>query len=123
MGNGPDQKSRQRSIRNPGVRVPRLEVLLREELSSLFDGEINDARLSCVRVTRVELSRDGSRARVWFDSLEPGVSRDELQLALQRASGFLRSRLADALPLKRTPELSFRRDPSPASELFDFENS
>jgi ribosome-binding factor A len=118
MGN--PEKSRQRSI-GSGIRVPRLEVLFRDELSSLFDGEINDARLSGVRITRVELSRDGSRARVWFDSLEPHVPREELQSALQRASGFLRSRLAEALPLKRTPELSFRRDLRDASALFDSE--
>jgi len=123
MGNTPDEKSRQRSIRSSGIRVPRLEVLFREELNFLFDGEINDARLSGVRITRVELSRDGSRARVWFDSCEPHVSREELESALQRASGFLRSRLAEALPLKRTPELSFRCDHAPLSELFDSENS
>ncbi|MGC4086660.1 MAG: 30S ribosome-binding factor RbfA [Polyangiaceae bacterium] len=99
------------------MRTPRLEALFCEELRSLFDSEINDVRLSGVRVTRVELSRDGSRARVWFEQSEQHWARAETEAALQRASGFLRGRLCEALPLKRTPELSFRRDPTAFSEL------
>ena len=68
-------------------------------------------------MTRVELSRDGSSARVWFASSDPLVSDDTLHFALQRARGFLRSRLSDALPLKRTPELRFSRDLAPPTEL------
>lgn len=117
MGKKLDIKSRQRSIRDSGLRAPRLEVLFREELCSLFETEINDSHLSGVKVTRVELSRDGARARVWFVLCEPEVSETAVEFALQRARGFLRSRLSEALPLKRTPELRFSRDLTPPSEL------
>lgn len=112
MGDDFESKSRRSSARGAGIRLPRLELLFREELSSLFADEVSDARLSGVRVTRVELSRDGARARVWFDWVEPEFDPREVARALQRASGFLRSRLSEALPLKRSPELSFRRDPA-----------
>ena len=101
--------------RSAGVRGPRLEQLFREELNSIIDCEMTDPRLEKARVNFVELSRDGSRARVWFavatDSTSAGsVSAAELEAVFERAAGFLRRRLCEALPLKRMPELSFRHD-------------
>lgn len=110
MGNLSESKSRRRSNRGAGIRVPRLELLFREELCSLFADEIHDARLSGVRITRVELSRDGARVRVWFELGESNFGERDVVPALLHARGFLRSRLCEALPLKRSPELSFRRD-------------
>ena len=100
-----------------GFRSLRLAELFREEMNSLLDGEVNDSRLEHARVTRVELSRDGSSARVWFslparrsdDSLV--ASSDHAREAFERAAGFFRSRLCDAVSLKRFPELRFRYDP------------
>jgi ribosome-binding factor A len=87
-------------------RSARLEELIREEINSVLEGEINDPRLDGTRVLAVELARDGSCARLWFDARAESAER-----ALAGASGFLRSRLCDALELKRVPELRFRRDP------------
>jgi ribosome-binding factor A len=88
-----------------GIRQVRLQELIREEVNRLLRNEIRDERLAGVIATMVQLSRDGSCARVWFsDENEDGGE------ALERAAGFLRSRLAEALDLKRTPELRFRRD-------------
>ena len=107
-------RARDSEHRSAGVRGPRLEQLFREELNSIIDCEMTDPRLEGTRVNFVELSRDGSRARVWFAfaSGNPGgsVSAAELEAILERASGFLRRRLCEALPLKRMPELCFRHD-------------
>jgi ribosome-binding factor A len=107
--------SRDGSARVAGFRSLRLEELFREEMNSLLDGEVNDPRLDGVHVTRVELSRDGSRARIWFTKKNAGEgapSVDETREAFDRAQGFFRSRLCDALSLKRMPELRFRHDPA-----------
>ena len=61
---------------------------------------------------RVELSAGGARARVWWKTDE---NKEEVSDALERASGFIRSRVAEALGTKRTPELVFRWDPGDAS--------
>jgi ribosome-binding factor A len=108
------RRSRDSSARNLGFRGQRLEQLFREELNSILDDEIGDPRLEGTRVTLVELSRDGSRARVWFVTNRDGggASFREIEAALERASGFFRSRLCDALTLKRIPELGFRHDPA-----------
>jgi ribosome-binding factor A len=113
MGKRQDRSSRDGSASGAGLRSLRLEQLFREELISILDSDVNDERLADVRVTRVELSRDGSRARVGFTtrSREHGSSVETTELALLRATGFLRRRLCEALPLKRTPELRFRYEP------------
>jgi ribosome-binding factor A len=101
--------------RDAGFRSHRLEELFREELNSLLEIEISDPVFDAVRVTRAELSLDGSRARIWFALPASATDRSaaRVRAAFERASGFLRSRLCDALPVKRIPELSFRHDPAP----------
>jgi ribosome-binding factor A len=79
----------------------------------MFESEIGDARLDGVLVTFVELTADGSCARLWYSAPEETDPRK----ALDRTAGFLRWRLAEALGLKRTPELRFRRDD--ATRTFD----
>jgi len=101
------------------VRQPRLEELFREELNSILDFEITDPRLEGTRISMVELSRDGSRARVWVSwhadanaNASTAQNALVLELAFERAAGFFRRRLCEALPLKRMPDLSFRLDPA-----------
>ena len=83
-------------------------------MNSLLESEINDRELDGVRITTVELSHDGARARLWYivtdEQLQPTPTTER---AFRRASGFLRRELCDSLSLKRTPELQFRPDPSP----------
>ena len=119
MANRSDRRSRDGSARSADVRGPRIERLFCEELNSILDSEINDPSLQGVRVSFVELSRDGSRARVWF-AMTPSaeVNPKRTREAFERAGGFLRARLCEALPLQRTPELSFQFDPAlPTLEL------
>lgn len=111
------------SDRSAGFRGQRIEELFREELNSLLDSEMSDPRLAGVRVTSVELTRDGSRARAWFTSTHTEAGEREVLATLERASGFLRSRLCEALPLKRAPELRFRSDPTAATWLNDSEEA
>ena len=96
-----------------GTRTVRLQELIREEVSLMFDSEIRDARLDGVLITFVELTADGSCARLWYSAPNGSEPRN----ALDRAAGFLRSRLAESLGLKRTPELRFRKDE--ATRTFD----
>ena len=124
MGNRRDLRSGTRSGRSrhsidpgAGIRALRLSELLREELNSILDGELGDRRFDGVVVSFVELSRDGSRARIWYSMKDNDAARvAETHDAFGRAAGFFRMRLCDALPLKRFPELSFRHDPSALSE-------
>jgi ribosome-binding factor A len=114
MGNRRDRKARRGTDPGAGIRALRLEQLLREELNSILDGELADERFNGVRITLVELSRDGSRARIWYSMTTTfgSVQLAATHSAFGNASRFFRSRLCDVLPLKRFPELSFRHDPA-----------
>lgn len=113
MGNR-HRRSQAESAHDAHVRVARLEQLFRRELNSILDGEVTDSALEFATFTRVELSRDGSRARVWFALRGDNAAQRAPHTThkLQRASGFFRSRLCEALPLKRMPELRFSYDPA-----------
>jgi ribosome-binding factor A len=125
MGNRRDRRSRRGVDPSAGIRALRLEQLFREELSSILEGELGDERFDGVRVTLVELSRDGSRARVWYSlSTDDRLARaSAVEDAFERAAPYLRRRLCDALPLKRFPELSFRHDPAALSAFDETESS
>jgi ribosome-binding factor A len=114
MGNRRDRRSRRSGDPSAGIRALRLEQLFREELNSILNGELGDRRFEGVRITLVELSRDGSRARIWYSmhQIESASNAPATQAAFERASAYFRTRLCDSLPLKRIPELAFRHDPA-----------
>jgi len=114
MGNRRDRKARRGVDPGAGIRALRLEQLFREELNSILDGELGDQRFEGVRVTLVELSRDGSRARIWYSmkSTHDAKRVTQAELAFEHAAPFVRARLCEALPIKRMPELTFRHDPA-----------
>ena len=119
MGNRRDRKTRRGADPSAGIRALRLEQLFREELNSILDGELGDQRFDGVRVTLVELSRDASRARIWY-SMTNTLDTTRIaatDAAFARAAAYFRARLCDALPLKRSPELSFRHDPAAVREF------
>jgi ribosome-binding factor A len=90
-------------------RVPRLDALLQEELSSLIAREVHDPRIGFVTVSKVEVAPDLRHATVWVSLIGQPVERREAMRALGRAMPFLRHRLGE-LRLKRIPELHLRED-------------
>jgi ribosome-binding factor A len=100
---------RRHSRENEGVsaghRHERLEQLVRDELEAILRDEAADPALESVRVTAVTVSVDYRHARVHV-ALEP-ERRDAQLHALVRATPFLRARLAEAIDLKRVPDLRF----------------
>ncbi|HLK93096.1 MAG TPA: ribosome-binding factor A [Polyangia bacterium] len=113
-----EQRSRERERDGFATRSVRLQELIREEVSFMFDNELGDGRLQGVRITFVDLTPDGSCARIWYRAPPSGP---EVEAALTRVGPLLRNRLAESLGLKRTPEVRFRRDD--ATRLFDNDHS
>ncbi len=91
-------------------RPHRLEAVLLEELQSLVR-EAADPALEGVRLVSLRLSADGGHARVPYavdaEPVDPARIEDRSREALRRATGFLRSRIAEQLALKRLPTLTF----------------
>jgi len=84
--------------------------MLRAELSLLILREVSDPRVRLATVTAVHTSPDLQHARVLVSALGSEDERLACIDGLRHARGYLRSKLAASLDLRRTPELVFELD-------------
>ena len=99
------------------ARHQRLGNQLLRTLAELLQFEVKDPRVSDVSLTSVDLSRDLSVARVYFSLLDPEGDAESAQEGLERATGFLRSRVGRTIKVRHVPELRFAHDDSAAEGL------
>lgn len=92
-------------------RTARLDELLREEISSILQREVDDPRIGFVTITEVDVTPDLRHANVWVSLIEEGRDRREQLRALAGALPFVRRQLG-RLRLKRIPELHLKEDRS-----------
>lgn len=93
-----------------GRRLPRVNQLLREELSRLVREEIKDPRVAGVTITNVDASPDLSHARIYVRTLTEDTPVEEAIDGLRSAAGFMRHRLGRELHFRRIPEFHFEAD-------------
>ena len=98
-------------------RTERLGEQIQRELAGVLHTEVGDPRVQRVVVSGVEVSRDLAHARVYVTRTKPVAGeaespRDDASVleGLQRASGFLRRRLASRLRIRAVPALHFTLD-------------
>ena len=90
----------------------RVAEFIREELASVIKQQMRDPRIGAVSVNDVRVSKDLSFADVYISSMETADAkeRDDLVAILNRASGFLRSQLAQRHSMRTTPKPRFHYD-------------
>ena len=95
-------------------RTERIAEQIQSEIASVLRAEATDPRIGLVTITRVDVAPDLSHAIVFWSALasDDPDERARIEAGLDSAAPFLRRRLAQALPLRRMPELRFRFDPS-----------
>ncbi|HVS25032.1 MAG TPA: 30S ribosome-binding factor RbfA [Gammaproteobacteria bacterium] len=81
-------------------------------VNELLLGEVKDPRLARVSVSAVEVSGDLGVATVYFSTLSLDDDPSAVREGFEKARGFIRSRVGEALQLRRVPELRFRYDTS-----------
>jgi ribosome-binding factor A len=79
-------------------------------LSMILIQEIEDPILALTTVTGVRLNRDFSIAEVLYTHIRGRSAEAEIDKALHRAKGFLRTRLGKELKLRAIPDLRFTWD-------------
>lgn len=79
-------------------------------LALLLVQEVEDPVLELLTITGVRLNRDFSIAEVLYTHIRGRGAEPEIQKALGRAKGFLRSRLGKELKLRGIPDLRFTWD-------------
>jgi ribosome-binding factor A len=93
-----------------GRRQERLAEQIKEEVSMIIAGEVEDPRVADVTVTDARLTPDLRYAKIYVTVLGSDKEIDESLAALKHAAGFIRTQLGAVLRMRRTPELHFVYD-------------
>jgi ribosome-binding factor A len=93
-----------------GRRPERLAEQIKEEVSLIIAGEVEDPRVGFVTVTEARVTPDLKHAKIYVSILGTEQEVKESLAALKHASGFIRTSLGAVLRMKRTPELHFVYD-------------
>ena len=93
------------------IKIERLNHTFQEEISMILMTEVKDEEIKFVTITGVETTNDLSFSKVYFTVLDENKKETTLK-ALEKASPFIRSKLAERVEIRHTPELKFIFDTS-----------
>ena len=98
-------------------RIRKIGDQLQRDLATIIQQEVKDPRVGMVTINGVKVSTDLSYADVYFTCMAFGAqqaetdqTRAEQVAVLNKAAGFMRSRLAQGLNLRVMPLLRFHYD-------------
>ena len=91
-------------------RSDRIADLIKVEISQVLSQEVRDPRVQGITVLNVLLTSDMKKADIFisqsnsFNEIDP----EEVKKGLEKAKGFIRSKLSKNLNLRKTPEIFFK---------------
>ena len=95
-----------------GNRLNRINEELKREISNIINYEMSNSNITgMISVTSVKITPDLRYARVFVSMINSKSTKNTLA-ALKSSSGFIRSRIAQKINLRVTPELVFELDES-----------
>lgn len=93
-------------------RLNRINEELKKELSQILNYELKNPNITgMLSVTRVKITPDFKYAKIYVSILNSKNLKKTME-GLKESSGFIRSRLANTVNLRITPELVFEIDDS-----------
>lgn len=93
------------------IKIERLNHAFQEQISIILMREIKDENIKFVTITGVETTSDLSFAKVYYTVLNEN-KKQETEEALKKAAPFIRTKLAERVDIRHTPELKFIFDTS-----------
>ena len=97
---------------NGSNRLDRVNEELKREIGNIINNELKNSNITgLISVTKVKISPDLKHARVYISIINSKSNKNTLA-GLKRATGFIRSRIAEKVNLRVTPELVFELDDS-----------
>ena len=93
------------------IKTERLNHAIQEEISMILMREIKDEAIKFVTITGVETTTDLSFSKVYYTVLDD-TKKEETKESLERAASFIRTKLAERIEIRHTPELKFIYDTS-----------
>ena len=94
----------------PGFRPERVAEMIHRELDERLRSEVKDPRVGPVSITKVQVTRDLSRAVISFMPLGGGEPSDDFVEGLDEAARRIRGPIGRVLRLRHAPELVFVYD-------------
>ena len=98
-----------RSDRLPSLRMRRVAEMLHETVAGILCYEVQDPRMQLLTITRVDVSADLKNSTIYYSLVDVEQLAD-VEIALAKASGFVRKQLAKQAVLRTTPKLAFVYD-------------
>lgn len=92
------------------IKIDRLNNQFVEEISRIIHTEVKNKDVKFVTINDVKITNDLSFAKVYFTSLND--NREEVEKALNKVSGFIRTSLCNKVKIRKMPELHFVYDES-----------
>lgn len=93
-------------------RLDRINEELKREISNIINYEVKNSNVTgIISVTKVKTSPDLKYAKIFVSVINSKNTKQTL-IGLKAASGFIRSRIAEKINLRVTPELVFEFDDS-----------
>jgi ribosome-binding factor A len=93
-----------------GARADRIADQVRDLVSQILTFETKDPGIGLVTVTFVKVTPDLQLAQVYYTLVGDDADRRATAKALERATAFVRRRVAEDLNLRRAPEVRFHYD-------------
>ena len=93
-----------------GSRPDRVGEQIRQAISEMLLRDVRDPGIGFVTLSRVKVSPDLQLVRVYYTQIGDAKAKQATVKALERATPFMRRQLADAVRLRRVPELRFEFD-------------
>jgi ribosome-binding factor A len=90
----------------------RISDLIRQHVCDLIERELKDPRVEGVTVTDIELSPDTRHATVFYSMIGDDTQKEDAQIGLRSASGWISRELGKRLRTRNTPHIVFEFDPS-----------
>jgi ribosome-binding factor A len=87
----------------------KLQDQILAEINRILRTETSDQRLRFVSITKVEVNKDYSVAKVFWDTFDSS-KRGDANKALTKSVGRIRSLLAGILTLRKVPIITFEYD-------------
>ena len=87
----------------------RIAGIIRKNIAEIIQMELKDPHLGFVSIPEVKVSNDFSYAKVYVSFFNEKDAPKGMEI-LEHAKGFIRSKLAQRLDIRRCPELRFEKD-------------
>ncbi len=92
------------------VKIDRLNNAFVEKISEIIHDEIKDKDVKMVTITDARVTNDLSYAKIYFTTMDE--DKKKVVSALNKASGFIRTKLCEKIDIRKMPEIAFVYDES-----------